>query len=166
MKAKELRIEYAAQKTGEMPILTNYAKWLENKLTSLYSGGVSEAGIIHLLEQYKSTGHGTMSEHKAVHAIVDYANLHPTPEISEEEISEIIYNEFKHGKSGAFTVCADRAAESIVKWAISKEAKPISEERIKNCPICKTTSNVSLNETTIPEQYTCNSCEFTWDKLN
>lgn len=32
------------------------------------------------------------------------------------------------------------------------------------CPICKSSSNVSLNEGSIPEQFTCSTCEFTWDK--
>ena len=49
---------------------------------------------------------------------------------------------------------------------LTEQSEGVSEVEIKNCPICKTTSSVSLNETTIPEQYTCNSCEFTWDKLN
>ena len=35
-------------------------------------------------------------------------------EITEEEISDIIYHEFKHGTSGAFTVSADRSAVTIL----------------------------------------------------
>ena len=35
-------------------------------------------------------------------------------EITEEEISDIIYHEFKHGTSGAFTVSADRSAATIL----------------------------------------------------
>lgn len=35
-------------------------------------------------------------------------------EITEEDISDIIYHEFKHGISGAFTVSADRSAATIL----------------------------------------------------
>ena len=35
-------------------------------------------------------------------------------EITEEEIADIIYHEFKHGTSGAFTVSADKSAATIL----------------------------------------------------
>lgn len=34
----------------------------------------------------------------------------------------------------------------------------------EKCPICNSKNNVSLNADTIPEQFTCRSCETTWDK--
>ena len=33
MKAKDLRERFAAERIGERPVLTNYAKWLEEKFT-------------------------------------------------------------------------------------------------------------------------------------
>ena len=49
---------------------------------------------------------------RALDLICSLTVSHP---ISDEEISDIIYKEFKHGGSGAFTICADRAATTILK---------------------------------------------------
>ncbi len=51
MKVDKFREEYAAKTTGERPLITNYAMWLEQKLLNVQPA-VSEGGIRKYLEKH------------------------------------------------------------------------------------------------------------------
>ena len=81
MRSTDFSAEYIVDAIISISYPDSFARLKEQSAKSAHT--ISEHGIIRLLERYKSTPPGTMSEHEAVHAVVDYVNSHYPTAIKE-----------------------------------------------------------------------------------
>ena len=117
---------------SEDAIYDDYA----TRIDSLYSGnkGVSEDLIKSLTKIHLQLIEGKLKNPRnALGALIYTLESHPTPEISEEEIKNIVYEKiagWMHSDRSAWRATKSITEALIEKLTLSKGAKPISEERI------------------------------------